>query len=136
MKLCGVGAQSPSVLETIRSKLQFERIGRSCGAFVLKYLLDNGVFPAKDFVAELEEKDQGLTLSGVGAQSLSVLETIRSKLQFERTARSCGAFVLKYLLDNGVFPAKDFVAELDENCLLSTSSSPGDRQDYRMPSSA
>ena len=54
--------------ETIQSKTKFEREALTCGVDVQAYHTDNGVFTSKEFMRELAEKGQGITLSGVSAQ--------------------------------------------------------------------
>ncbi|MGH7974322.1 MAG: hypothetical protein ACREBR_02255 [bacterium] len=53
--------------DTIRSKRIFERMAHSNGVKVQNYHSDNGVFTATQFRQHLEESDQDLSLSGVGA---------------------------------------------------------------------
>ncbi|MGH7954774.1 MAG: hypothetical protein ACREOZ_02315, partial [Gloeomargaritales cyanobacterium] len=55
--------------DTIRSKRLFERMSHGNGVRVDDYHSDNGVFTAAQFRHHLEEKEQGLTLSGVGAHN-------------------------------------------------------------------
>ena len=52
--------------ETIRSKIAFEREAMSVGNVVSQYNTDNGVYTAKDFIIELEKKDQTIRLIGFG----------------------------------------------------------------------
>lgn len=54
--------------ETIESKMRFEREALTAGVTVQAYHTDNGVFTSKEFMRELGEKGQGMTLSGVSAQ--------------------------------------------------------------------
>ena len=54
--------------ETIASKTKFEREALTCGVDIQAYHTDNGVFTSKEFMRELAEKGQGITLSGVSAQ--------------------------------------------------------------------
>ena len=54
--------------ETIESKMRFEREALACGVSVKAFHTDNGVFTSKEFLRELGEKGQGITLSGVSAQ--------------------------------------------------------------------
>ena len=54
--------------ETLESKMKFEREAMTSGVQVQAYHTDNGVFTSKEFMKELAEKGQGLTLSGVSAQ--------------------------------------------------------------------
>jgi hypothetical protein len=53
--------------EAIRAKRAFEREMQSMGVTVLHYHTDNGVFTSSQFQDELSSKEQGLSLSGVGA---------------------------------------------------------------------
>ncbi|MGH7974178.1 MAG: hypothetical protein ACREBR_01535, partial [bacterium] len=53
--------------DTIRSKRMFERMALSNGVLPKTYHSDNGVFTATQFRQHLEEFNQGLSLSGVGA---------------------------------------------------------------------
>ena len=53
--------------EAIRAKRSYEREMSSMGVTVLHYHTDNGVFTAAEFQDELANKEQGLSLSGVGA---------------------------------------------------------------------
>ncbi|MGH7955047.1 MAG: hypothetical protein ACREOZ_03715, partial [Gloeomargaritales cyanobacterium] len=53
--------------DTIRSKPLFERMAHSFGVGMGNYHSDNGVFTAAQFRQHLEQSDQDLTLSGVGA---------------------------------------------------------------------
>ena len=53
--------------EALRAKRAFEREMASMGVTVINYHADNGVFTASEFQDELVQKQQGLTLSGVGA---------------------------------------------------------------------
>jgi Reverse transcriptase (RNA-dependent DNA polymerase) len=54
--------------ETIQAKVKFEREAITAGVTVQAYHTDNGVFTSKEFMRELAEKGQGITLSGVSAQ--------------------------------------------------------------------
>ena len=54
--------------ETLESKMKFEREAMTNGVSVQAYHTDNGVFTSKEFMKELGEKGQGMTLSGVSAQ--------------------------------------------------------------------
>ena len=54
--------------ETIESKIAFERMAQGCGVTVKDYHTDNGVYTSKEFMRELAEAGQGLSLSGVDAQ--------------------------------------------------------------------
>jgi hypothetical protein len=54
--------------ETIQSKIKFEREALTAGVVIQNYHTDNGVFTSKEFMRELAEKGQGITLSGVSAQ--------------------------------------------------------------------
>ena len=53
--------------EALRAKREFELELASMGVTVLSYHTDNGVFTAAAFQDELANKEQGMTLSGVGA---------------------------------------------------------------------
>jgi hypothetical protein len=53
--------------DTIRSKLDFERFALSCGVTVKGYRTDNGIFTKLDFLKEIEENLQRISVSGVGA---------------------------------------------------------------------
>ena len=54
--------------ETIESKMRFEREALQAGVTINACHSDNGIFASKEFMRELGEKGQGLTLSGVSAQ--------------------------------------------------------------------
>ena len=54
-------------VETIQSKLAFEREAESVGNSITGYNTDNGVYTANDFARELEKNTQSICLSGVGA---------------------------------------------------------------------
>ena len=54
--------------ETIESKMRFERDALSHGVAIQAYHTDNGVFTSKEFLRDLTEKGQGMSLSGVSAQ--------------------------------------------------------------------
>ena len=54
--------------KTVQSKLQYECNACDAGFFIKSYHLDNGVFTAALFQAELEREEQKLMLSGVNAQ--------------------------------------------------------------------
>lgn len=54
--------------ETIRSKIEFERLARDHGVSIDAYHTDNGVYKSAEFMKELAEKGQGLKFSGVSAQ--------------------------------------------------------------------
>ena len=56
-----------TAMETISSKLAFEREASTVGNTIQSYTTDNGVYTAKDFTVELEKQGQSLQLSGVGA---------------------------------------------------------------------
>ena len=56
-----------TAVETIHSKLAFEREASTVGNTITSYTTDNGVYTAKDFTSELEHLGQTLQLSGVGA---------------------------------------------------------------------
>ena len=53
-------------METIESKLLFEREALSTGIYVQSYCTDNGIYTSKEFLKELDTKNQGIKLSGVG----------------------------------------------------------------------
>ena len=53
--------------ETIRSKTLFERDATSVGNTVTSYQTDNGVYNAHDFTMELQNQNQTIRYSGVGA---------------------------------------------------------------------
>ena len=53
--------------EALRAKKKFEYEMLSMGVVVMNYHTDNGVFTAAAFQADLLKKQQGLSLSGVGA---------------------------------------------------------------------
>jgi len=53
--------------DTIRSKLAFERFALSCDVVVSGYRTDNGIFTKLEFLKEIEDNHQHLTVSGVGA---------------------------------------------------------------------
>ena len=57
-----------TAVETIESKLRFERESLGSGVLIQAYHTDNGVFTSKEFMRELADKGQGMTLSGVSAQ--------------------------------------------------------------------
>ncbi len=57
---------SLTAMETIESKLKFEREAFVAGHTIKAYHTDNGVYTAKQFTAELYQKGQGITHSGVG----------------------------------------------------------------------
>ena len=57
-----------TAFETLESKMKFERDAMTNGVAEQAYHTDNGVFSSKEFMKELSEKGQGLTLSGVSAQ--------------------------------------------------------------------
>ena len=54
--------------ETIEAKTNFERNALSHGVPIQAYHTDNGVYTSKEFLRELAEKGQGMSLSGVSAQ--------------------------------------------------------------------
>ena len=53
-------------METIESKLLFEREALSTGVYIQSYCTDNGIYTSKEFLKELGTKNQGIKLSGVG----------------------------------------------------------------------
>ena len=53
-------------METIESKLLFEREALSTGVHVQPYCTDNGIYTSKEFLKELGTKNQGIKLSGIG----------------------------------------------------------------------
>jgi hypothetical protein len=53
--------------ETIRSKHLFERESASCGVLIQNYRGDNGVYKTKEFMDDLEQRNQTMRFSGVGA---------------------------------------------------------------------
>jgi hypothetical protein len=57
---------SLTAVETITSKLKFEREAYSAGVSVKDYRTDNGIYTSREFARELETKGQGITHSGVG----------------------------------------------------------------------
>ncbi len=57
---------SLTAMDTIQSKLKFEREAFVVGHTIKAYHTDNGVYTAKQFTAELYQKGQGITHSGVG----------------------------------------------------------------------
>ena len=54
-----------TAVETICSKLIFEREAASVGNEIQSYNTDNGVYTAKDFTLELEKNQQLICFSGV-----------------------------------------------------------------------
>jgi hypothetical protein len=54
--------------ETIESKMRFERDAMSHGVSIQAYHTDNGIFTSREFMKDLSEKGQGISLSGVSAQ--------------------------------------------------------------------
>ena len=56
-----------TAVETIKSKLVFEREAASVGNQVKEYNTDNGVYTSKEFTTQLENQQQAIRLSGVGA---------------------------------------------------------------------
>jgi len=55
--------------ETVDSKRDVEREALSSGVMVKKYQADNGVFNSRDFEDALEDSDQTIQFSGVGAKN-------------------------------------------------------------------
>ena len=53
-------------METIESKLLFEREALSTGVYVQSYCTDNGIYTSKEFLKKLINQEQGIRLSGVG----------------------------------------------------------------------
>jgi hypothetical protein len=53
--------------ETLEAKLKFEREMFNCGVTVKKYHTDNGIFSAKDYVANIANNFQSIRFSGPGA---------------------------------------------------------------------
>jgi hypothetical protein len=53
--------------DTLRSKQTFESEAAQCGVQVESYHADNGHFTAKEFTEQLQQQQQPLRLSGVGA---------------------------------------------------------------------
>ena len=53
--------------DTLVSKRAFERIAKTCGKKIRSYHGDNGIFKSEDFAVDLEDSEQVLKLSGVGA---------------------------------------------------------------------
>ena len=58
---------SLAALDTIRSKIIYERDALHNGVMIRTYHTDNGVFTAKTFVQELDNKAQDMKICGVGA---------------------------------------------------------------------
>jgi len=54
--------------ETVDAKRDVEREALSVGVYVKEYHADNGIFKARDFEEALEESDQVINKSGVGAK--------------------------------------------------------------------
>ena len=57
---------SLTAMETIESKLTFERQAAAQGIDIKTYQTDNGIYTSRQFMAELNEKGQGIKHSGVG----------------------------------------------------------------------
>ena len=57
---------SLSATDTIRSKMEYERIADSAGVVIQQYHTDNGVFTSKDFMDEILKSGQNVRFSGVG----------------------------------------------------------------------
>jgi hypothetical protein len=53
--------------DTIRAKVDFERFALSCGVTVKGYRTDNGIFTKLEFLKEIEDNHQRISVSGVGA---------------------------------------------------------------------
>ena len=59
---------SISAPDTIKSKMEFERLCMSYGFMVKKYRTDNGTFTAQSMMSHIEDQGQKITFSGSGAQ--------------------------------------------------------------------
>ena len=57
-----------TAVETIKSKLRFERMAADIGVRVHAYHMDNGIYRSDEFLKELQAKGQGIKMSGVSAQ--------------------------------------------------------------------
>ena len=57
-----------TAIETIKSKLRFERMAADAGIRVHAYHTDNGIYQSDEFLRELQDKGQGIKMSGVSAQ--------------------------------------------------------------------
>ena len=53
-------------METIESKILFERQALSAGVQIKLYCTDNGIYTSKDFLKELNHQEEGIRLTGVG----------------------------------------------------------------------
>ncbi len=53
--------------DTIRSKLSFEQMAHTSGVEIKSYHADNGIFAARDYTRELQNRGQNYDFSGVGA---------------------------------------------------------------------
>ena len=58
---------SLTAAESIQGKMMFERNAREHGVTVQNYRTDNGIYTSREFLRELSEQGQGLTVSGVDA---------------------------------------------------------------------
>ena len=56
-----------SAEETLRAKLDYERMCLAYGVNILTYMSDNGAFGSSEFVADIQSRNQAAEYSGVGA---------------------------------------------------------------------
>ena len=74
-------------LDTIRSKIVYERDALHNGVMIRTYHTDNGVFTTKSFVQELDSKEQNAKICGVGAHHQNGIAeaAVRSTTTMART---------------------------------------------------
>ena len=77
--------------ETVQAKIRFEREAAAAGVHVKDYCSDNGIYPSKEFAAELISKGQGIRHSGVGAHHHNGVAENAIKITV-RTARTMMIF--------------------------------------------
>ena len=90
-------AKSQSILtamETIESRILFERQALSAGIQIKSYCTDNGIYTSRDFLKELSAQKQGIRLSGVGGHYQNGIAEIAIK-QIVRSARTRSSPVSK-----------------------------------------
>ena len=100
---------SLSAIDTVKSKLKFERMAAELGVKIQSYHTDNGVFTSTAFMENVMEHKQNIRFSGVGAAHQNGLAErhIRTVVEIARTllihaTRQASVSICRSLLKRGI----------------------------------
>jgi hypothetical protein len=77
--------------EAVDGKRRFEQFASSCGVKVKSYRADNGIMAKRDYLQNIEENQQSITLAGVNNHSQNGIaeRSIRTICDRARTVPCC-----------------------------------------------